>query len=105
MAKAQVIKIEEVKALNAEKFTNSVIELDLLKEQAKELDSRIKEIEAVIKAHMEEAGVTVLEAGGHKVTYTEVTSQRFDTTRFKEERPDDYRKFLKESTYKRFELK
>jgi predicted phage-related endonuclease len=78
-------------------------ELQDLKAKAKELDSEITERENILKQMLgeNEAG----RASNHWVFWKNFTSKRFDTTRFKNDNPDLYKAYTKESEYRKFTIK
>jgi predicted phage-related endonuclease len=78
-------------------------ELQDLKAKAKELDSEITERENILKQMLgeNEAG----RASNHWVFWKNFTSKRFDTTRFKNDNPDVYKAYTKESEYRKFTIK
>lgn len=78
-------------------------ELQDLKAKAKELDSEITERENILKQMLgeNEAG----KASNHWVFWKNFTSKRFDTTRFKNDNPDLYNAYTKESEYRKFTIK
>jgi len=76
---------------------------ETLKSQAKDLDSTIIYIENEIKARLQdnESGFT----NQYKVSWKNVTSNRFDTKAFEKAHPDLKEKFTKTSTSRRFDVK
>lgn len=74
-------------------------ELEALIEEAKAEAESIKD---AIKAEMTAREVEELEAGEQIVRWTPVTTNRFDSAKFKKVMPDVYKSFLKQSTSKRF---
>ena len=76
---------------------------ETLKSQAKDLDSTINYIENEIKARLQdnESGFTK----GYKVTWKNVTSNRFYTKSFEKAYPDLAAQFNKHTISRRFEVK
>ena len=77
-------------------------ELKELKAMAQELSAEIDAIESEIKAEMDKREVLAIQAGIFNIKYTPVTSDRFDTARFKKTMPEIYRQFTKPSSTRRF---
>lgn len=90
--------------MNRTELENKVKELKELKGMQEELQAEITAIEDQIKAEMTEQNVTELQAGLFKVRWTPVTSNRFDTTAFKNKYADLYNQFLKVVESKRFSI-
>ena len=89
----------------------SINELELRIAELKEWEALIAEAEAAaetikdqIKAEMSQQNVSELEAGRYIVRWTQVISNRFDTTNFKNVYPDMYRSFTKATTIRRFTI-
>ena len=70
--------------------------------------------EEVIKAKKQEATNHLKEylkdheqavCGNHKITWKSVTTERFDSKKFKEEHPDMYQQYVKQSCSRRFNVK
>lgn len=80
-------KIEEIKNLQA-----------LIDEATAEMDS----LKDMIKAEMGEQ--EELRIGLHKVRWTTVSSNRFDSAGFKKAMPDVYAKYTKTTTCRRFSI-
>lgn len=68
-------------------------------EEATELKEAV---EAELKAIMETENIDTLIGDEHKVTWKEVTSNRFDSKAFKANHADLYNAFTKPSTSRRF---
>ena len=71
-------------------------------ELAKEAAAEAEAIRDSIKTEMLERNTEELEAGAFIVRWTSVLSNRFDTTAFKKEHSDLYKKFTKQSASRRF---
>ena len=82
-------KIEELK------------ELEALMEEAK---AEAEAIRDVIKAEMLEQDTEELNCGQYIVRWTSVLSNRFDTTAFKKEYAEMYKKYTKQVSSKRFSV-
>lgn len=77
-------------------------EYKLLKEEA---EARISELEAALKAEMRAADTDKMTVDEYKLSLVMVTTQRIDSKSLKEEQPDIYDKYSKESSYERFTVK
>ena len=89
----------------------STIEIISKLEELKEYEAIAAEAAAVcdsikdeIKRHMDALGVSELTAGTSIIRYTEVLSNRFDSTAFKRVMPDVYKAYTKQVTTRRFTI-
>ena len=102
--------MEENKLINVNEnqieLTNEGIKFIKKIQKAKlELEKMESELKAQFLDKMETNGIKnfVSNDGTFKVTYVaETTSKKFDSKRFKEEQPDLYNEYLKESTTKSY---
>ena len=76
--------------------------MNKFKEEADQAKAAADEIENSIKKEMSKRGVETLIAGEYTIHWTSISSNRFDTARFKKEHMNLYKKFLKEGFSKRF---
>lgn len=90
--------------MNTEELIKRCQELKELKLMAEELQAEIDSIKDKIKAEMTAQNVTKLHAGMFKIRFVDVTTNRFDTTAFKETYKDLYKQFLKQTISKRFDV-
>lgn len=90
--------------MNKTELEQKVIELKELKVMAEELQNEITAIEDNIKAEMIAQNVNELQVGIFKIRWTPVTSNRFDTTAFKNKYADLYKQFIKVIESKRFTI-
>lgn len=72
----------------------------MLEEVKAEVESRKDELKQI----MLEENAEELEAGQYIIRYTEVLSNRFDSTAFKKVMPDVYKAFTKEVASRRFTI-
>ena len=79
-------------------------ELQELYAQQDELKALIVERESIIKQEMIDREVQELNLGNMVIRFTEVISNRFNTTEFKKLHLNLYNAFLKEVTSKRFSI-
>ena len=77
-------------------------ELKELKAAASELDNRIENLENEIKAVMVVKQVDEMAVGAYMIRWTQITSQRFDTSAFRKANEELYMKYLKTSNSRRF---
>lgn len=85
-------------ALTDRQINNRVLKIAALDEQIKALE----EAKAALKAELIAAIGEGIETDKVKVHNTTVTSNRFDSTRFKKDHPDVYAEYTKASTSTRF---
>ena len=81
-----------------------VTELKKLRMARDGLDAAITQLENTIKSAMDERNISVFIGDAAKVTWSTVSSSRFDSTAFKRAYPDEYNKYLKQSTTRRFTI-
>lgn len=67
-----------------------------------EAKKRLSTVEAKLKALLGDNESGVL--GARKVRWPTITTQRLDTKRLQKERPDIYEEFVKETSYRRFQV-
>lgn len=96
-------KAEEGSRIELPALENLVNEIQSLKDQIKQLEELKNEKENKLKQAIGEYEIAIF--GKYKVTWKNVTSNRFDSNAFKKEYPDLYKKFLKSSSYRRFSIK
>lgn len=77
-------------------------EYKLLKEEA---EARIAELENALKTEMHEAETDKMTVGEYKLSLAIVTTQRIDSKKLREDSPEIYDKYSKESTYERFTVR
>ncbi len=77
-------------------------EYKLLKEEA---ETRISELENLIKSEMKAQETNKMVIGEYKCSLATVTSNRIDSKALQENRPDIYSIFVKPSTYERLTVK
>ena len=75
-----------------------------LKAQVKALSDELDGIESEFKSELDRRGVEEWEVGNKKVRWTSVLSNRFDTTGFKKEFLDVYKKWTKQVASRRFSV-
>ena len=84
-----------------------ITKIEQLKEWEAILTEAQVEVEAlrdIIKNEMLEQGTEELEAGAYIIRWTSVLTNRFDTTAFKKEYSELYKRFTKQIASKRFSI-
>lgn len=89
----------------------STMELIKKVEELKELEALIKEaqeeaekLKEEIKAEMTEQNTDKMKVGRYVVHWTVVSTDRFDSTRFKKSMPDVYDMYIKHTQSRRFSI-
>ena len=77
-------------------------EMKELKAMREELDAEITTLEDMIKAEMNRRNTQELSAGAYLISWTEYTTMRFDSSRFKKENADLANAYTKTTTTRRF---
>lgn len=90
--------------MSIEELNRKVSELRELRHMADELDAEITGIQDAIKKFMEASGTDELHGLDWRITWKEITSQRFDSTGLKKAQPELYQMFTKPSISRRFVL-
>jgi len=92
---------KEVQLSNS--FAEELETYDKLKEEKKETEKQLKDIENRIKGEMEDAEKA--NAGQRFITWKTVISNRFDSKQFKKDYPELHERYIKESESRRFTVK
>lgn len=80
-------------------------ELRALSGTKEQIEKNIKEREKVIKDYMQTNGLYELNGkNGERITYSTVVSNRFDTTRFKQQFKELYNAYLKTTSCLKFKI-
>ncbi len=90
--------------MSNQNIERKISELKDLEALAKELQDEIETIKDELKAVMIERNTSELCVGTHTMRYTEVLSNRFDTTAFKKVMPGVYKEYTKQVTSRRFTI-
>lgn len=90
--------------LEKKELKKTVKDIKKLKAKREEIESQIAELENLVKADMTERAVDSLVVDEYKIKYSDVVSNRFDTTTFKKECADLYNRYVKVSVSKRFTI-
>jgi predicted phage-related endonuclease len=86
-------------------LTGKVTELKELKKLSEELAAEITAIEDSIKAEMTARNVEKMDAGVYTISWTHVTSNRFDTTAFKATHGELYSQYSRPVQSRRFTVR
>lgn len=78
-----------------DELTTTIARIRELEEEQAAISAEIDALKGQVKDFMKANGVKSVDAGKYKVTYSEYTSNRFDSTKFKAEHPDTYAEYLK----------
>ncbi len=90
--------------MNNQELTKKVRDLKELKIMQEELQNEISAIEDSIKAEMTALNVNELTVDVFKIRWIPITTNRFDTTAFKNKYKDLYDQFIKVIETKRFTI-
>lgn len=73
-----------------------------IKEQIAQLEAEAEALTDILKGVMVEQGVETLNGDNWKVSWKNVNSSRFDSTRFRKENPEVAAQYMKQTTSTRF---
>lgn len=90
--------------MSTNEMTAKVRKLKRLQSKAEELKDEITAIQDELKAELTSQGKEELRAGEYKIRFTEVISNRFDTTSFKKTHLDLYNQYIRQTTSHRFSV-
>lgn len=76
-------------------FDKTIARIWELENAKASLVAQLDDLKARVKEHMKAQGMSKTRAGMYNVSYSEYTSHRFDSTRFKAEHKDMYNQYLK----------
>ena len=85
-------------------LTTQIKELNELEALLEEVKAEAEAIKDTLKAEMDYRGVEELDTGTYIIRYTNVLSQRFNTTQFKKDYEQIYTLYLKQVASKRFSI-
>lgn len=88
--------------MNTIELNATVKDLLSVRSMIAELEAKAEALTDRIKAAMVEQGAEVLQGDGWKATWKNVTSNRFDSKRFKADHADLYSEYSKQTTTTRF---
>lgn len=90
--------------INNNSINMKVTEIKKLEIAKKELEEKLKKAKSGIKDIMKAEGVTEIKTDKFIIRNTPVTTNRFDTTKFKKEHIDLYEAYTVASTSERFSI-
>lgn len=101
---AITVIIEEQKALDERKIVSKIEQLKELEAIIKEAEAEVEVLKGEIKEEMTKLNAEEITVGRYIVRWTEVLSNRFDSTAFKKVMPDVYKAYTKQVGSKRFTI-
>lgn len=78
-----------------DELTSTIARIRELEEEQAAIAAEIDALKGEVKDFMKANSMKSVDAGMYKVTYSEYTSKRFDSTTFKAEHPDTYAEYIK----------
>jgi predicted phage-related endonuclease len=97
-------KEEEVRRAEEMRVVSKIEQLQELEELIDEAKAEAEKIKDEIKMEMMKRNTEEMKAGKYIVRWTEVLSNRFDSTSFKKLFPDVYKEFTKVISSRRFSI-
>ena len=97
--------ISKEDTMNIALYENNIMDIKALESEVRALNEKIEKLKDELKADMIANGLDKVDTCIGVVRYTDVVSNRFDTTSFKKASPELYSKYLVESVSKRFTIK
>lgn len=88
-----------------EELNEKALRLKELKRKAEDLATTIENLEKELKAEMTERGTDELIGDDWKITWSRITSNRFNQSEFKAAHPNIYEEFMRVSESRRFTIK
>lgn len=81
--------------MTTERLTGTIELIRELEEEIAEREAELAALKAQVRDFMKDNGLKSTEIGKYRVSYSEYTSNRFDSTKFKAEHPETYAEYLK----------
>lgn len=100
----KVITAEEMRKIEEKRLEAKIEELQELELLMDEVKSEMEKIKDELKMEMKKRETEEMKVGRFIVRWTEVISNRFDTTKFKQMFPSMYKDFTKEVASRRFSI-
>lgn len=100
----KLITAEELRKIEEKKMEDKIVQLQELELLMDEVKSEMEKIKDELKMEMKKRETEEMKVGRFIVRWTEVLSNRFDTTRFKQMFPGMYKDFTKEVASRRFSI-
>lgn len=95
---------EEAKRAEEARIVSKIEQLQELEELIDEAKAEAEKIKDEIKSEMKKRNTEEMKVGKYIVRWTEVLSNRFDSTKFKKLFPEVYKQFTKEVSSRRFSI-
>ena len=95
---------KKMKKMTMEEITHKVKELKEMEEILKDAQAAVDAIKEELKDEMNKRNTEELKVGRYIIRWTSVTSNRLDTTKFKDALLDLYKMYTKEVSSKRFTI-
>lgn len=90
--------------MSTNELATKIKELKELEMLIKEAEAEVEALKDEIKEEMNKAEKEEMRVGVYTVRWTNVLSNRFDTTAFKSAMPELYKNFTKQTTSRRFSI-
>lgn len=100
----KVVTAEEMRKIEEKRLETKIEELQELELMMDEVKSEMEKIKDELKMEMKKRNTEEMKVGRFIVRWTEVLSNRFDTTKFKQMFPGMYKDFTKEVASRRFSI-
>lgn len=104
MATIITVVIEDAKEAEERKIAQQIEQIKELEEIIKEAKAEVEKLEGEIKTEMMKRNTEEMPVGKYIVRWTEVLSNRFDSTAFKRVMPELYKAYTKPSVSRRFTI-
>lgn len=98
------VREEEMKKQEENRLVSKIEALKELEELMEEAKKEAENLKDEIKVEMLKRNTDEMKVGKYIVRWTEVLSNRFDTTGFKKLFPEVYKQFTKQSANRRFSI-
>ena len=95
---------EEIRKAEEAKLVSKIEQLKQMEELMEEAKKEVEKLKDEIKEEMNKRNTEEMKVGKYIVRWTEVLSNRFDTTAFKKMFPSMYKDFTKEVSSRRFSI-
>ena len=95
---------EEIRRAEEARIVSKIEQLRELEELMEEAKAETEKIKDEIKSEMQKRNTEEMKAGKYIVRWTEVLSNRFDSTTFKKMFPSIYKDFTKQVSSRRFSI-
>lgn len=101
---AKLNRAEEQRKQEEMRIISKIEQLQEMEELIAEAKAEAEKIKDEIKSEMHKRNTEEMKVGKYIVRWTEVLSQRFDTTAFKKAMPNTYKYFVKQVASRRFSI-